>query len=108
LQEQGEVLHALKLWHQALEVDAIAEQLDRRIHYLAPHNAGGEAGAARLAQTRRRFAALLMSLKLEKVSGDQQRAKPGETPVRSPCGPSPFGVTGARPSGAGDAGCLLI
>jgi hypothetical protein len=78
LQEQGEVLHALKLWHQALEVDAIAEQLDRRIHYLAPHNAGGEAGAARLAQTRRRFAALLMSLKLEKVSGDQQRAKPGK------------------------------
>jgi hypothetical protein len=78
LQEQGEVLHALKLWHQALEVDAIAEQLDRRIHYLAPHNAGGEAGAARLAQTRQRFAALLMSLKLEKVSGDQQRAKPGK------------------------------
>lgn len=78
LQEQGEVLHALRLWHQALEVDAIAEQLDRRIHSLAPHNAGGEAGAARLAQTRQRFAALLMSLKLEKVSGDQQRAKPGK------------------------------
>lgn len=83
LQEQGEVLHALTLWHQALEVDAIAVQLDRRIHSLTPHNAGGEAGATRLAQTRQRFAALLMSLKLEKVSGDQQRAKPGK-PLSDP------------------------
>lgn len=77
LQEQGEVLHALKLWHQALEVDAIAEQLDRRIRYLVPDSSRSEAGT-RLEQTRQRFGALLSSLKLEKVAGDHQRARPGK------------------------------
>jgi len=44
-QQQGEVLQALELWHQALEADATAEQLERRLRYLAPQRAGGESGA---------------------------------------------------------------
>ncbi|MBP8116153.1 MAG: DUF4384 domain-containing protein [Nitrospira sp.] len=77
-QEQGEMLRALELWHQALEADATAEQLDRRLRYLAPQQVGGESGAARVEQTRQRMTALLTSLKLVKVSGDRQRAKPGK------------------------------
>ncbi len=77
-QEQGEVLRALELWHQALEADATAEQLDRRLRYLAPRQGGGGSGAARVEQARQRMTALLTSLKLMKVSGDGQRAKPGK------------------------------
>jgi len=50
-QEQGEVLQALELWHQALEADATAEQLERRLRYLAPQQGGGDSGAARVEQT---------------------------------------------------------
>lgn len=77
-QEQGEVLRALELWHQALDADATAEQLDRRLRYLAPQQREGESRAVRVEQTRQRITALLTSLKLLKVSGDGQRAKPGK------------------------------
>ncbi|CAE6723887.1 MAG: hypothetical protein H8K06_00640 [Nitrospira sp.] len=39
------MLRALELWHQALEADATAEQLDRRLRYLAQQQAGDESGA---------------------------------------------------------------
>jgi hypothetical protein len=43
----------------------------------------GGSGAARVEQARQRMTALLTSLKLMKVSGDGQRAKPGKTLARS-------------------------
>ena len=84
LQEQGEVFRALGAWHQLLEEDATIEQVERRLRYLSPQSLVGETGAARVEHTRQSFDALLSSLQLKKVSGDQQRAVTGpilEAPV---------------------------
>ena len=74
LQEHGEVFRALGAWHQLLEVDATLEQVERRLRYLSPQSLTGETGSARVEQTRRHFESLLASLRLVKLSGDQQRA----------------------------------
>lgn len=77
-QEQGDVLRALEAWSQVLEVDATAEQLERRRRYLAQQTADGASTATRLEQTNQRLTTVLSSLRLVKASGDRQRAKPGK------------------------------
>lgn len=77
-QEQGDVLRALEAWSQVLDVDATADQLERRRRYLAPQTTNGESTATRLEQTNQHLTTVLSSLRLVKASGDRQRAKPGK------------------------------
>ncbi|MEQ1848267.1 MAG: hypothetical protein ABL983_22125, partial [Nitrospira sp.] len=63
---------------QVLDVDATADQLERRRRYLAPQTTNGESTATRLEQTNQHLTTVLSSLRLVKASGDRQRAKPGK------------------------------